>query len=85
MFQPNRENYRIFNVELVDPKDPPMGGINIELIEHVKPEPIEVIKTSGCCKGKSTYIYPDPVETYLELTCLPVHLKQPLPEPGKFR
>jgi hypothetical protein len=34
MFQPNRENYKIFSVELVDPKDPPMGGINIELIEH---------------------------------------------------
>ena len=81
MFQPNRENYKIFSVELVDPKDPPMGGINIELIEHVKPEPIEVIKTSGLCKGKSTYIYPDPVETYFELTFLPVHLKQPLPEP----
>lgn len=85
MFQPNRNNYQIFSVELVDPKDPPIGGLNIEMMQQVEPEPIEVIDTSGLCKGKTAYIYPDPVETYFELTFLPVHLKQPLPPPGKFR
>ena len=85
MFQPNRENYKVFDVELVDPKDPPMGSINIELIQTEELEPIEVVKTSGLCKGKPTYIYPDPVEKYFQLTILPVHLKQPLPAPGKFR
>lgn len=81
MFQPNRENYKVIDVELVDPKDPPMGSINIELIQTEELEPIEVVKTSGLCKGKPTYIYPDPVEKYFQLTILPVHLKQPLPAP----
>lgn len=85
MFQRHRHNYKIFSVEWVDPKDPPKGGIKIELMQQVEQEPTEVIETFSLCRGNISYIYPDPVEKYFELTFLPVHLKQLLPTPGKFR
>lgn len=81
MFHPNRDNFQIYSVEMVDTKNPPIGRVKIELQTEKEQEPIKIIDPgTGCTSGKTTLIPRDPIIEYYELTSLPVHLKPPPPE-----
>ncbi|XP_052094912.1 uncharacterized protein LOC127730521 isoform X6 [Mytilus californianus] len=77
LFHPNRDNYQIFKTEISNRINPPVGRIQIELIEEREQEPIIVLDSVNCCKNKETVIPRDPITTYTNLTSLSIHLQPP--------
>ncbi|CAG2253871.1 unnamed protein product [Mytilus edulis] len=77
MFHPNRDNYQTFKTEISNRINPPIGRIQIELIEEKEQEPIIVLNSVNCFRSKETLIPQDPVTTYTNLTSFSVHLQSP--------
>ena len=84
MFQPNRDNFKIFNLQLVNPKHPPIGRIKISLIEEIAQESIRVVENINCtsCMKTKHLIPREPIIDYFDLKALPVELN-PFPS-GKL-
>ncbi|XP_063421595.1 uncharacterized protein LOC134706513 isoform X2 [Mytilus trossulus] len=77
MFHPNRDNYQTFKTEISNRINPPIGRIQIELIEEKEQEPIIVLNSVNCCITKETVIPQDPITTYTNLTSFSVNLQSP--------